>query len=179
VLPVNEEPPHVLYPQADVFVLPSAGESFGMVAAEAAAAGTPVIVSDRCGIAAFFEGGEALVVPYDSGAIVDAVQRVLSDTGLREQLSRRGYGRTAELLGSRGRGRADLPRRRLAHGGDEALDRRLVAPPTNELARALTAASQSRILREPPGSCGRGDVTGRHDETVLSVAKEILAAPTL
>jgi glycosyltransferase involved in cell wall biosynthesis len=90
VLPVTEEPPHVLYPQADVFVLPSAGESFGMVAAEAAAAGTPVVVSDRCGVAAFFEDGEVLVVPYDSGAIVDAVQRVLSDKGLREQLSRGG-----------------------------------------------------------------------------------------
>jgi glycosyltransferase involved in cell wall biosynthesis len=90
VLPVTEEPPHVLYPQADVFVLPSAGESFGMVAAEAAAAGTPVVVSDRCGIAAFFEDGEVLVVPYDSRAIVDAVQRVLSDRELREQLSRGG-----------------------------------------------------------------------------------------
>ena len=41
-MPVTEEPPHDLYPQADVFVLASAGESFGMVAAEAAAAGTPV-----------------------------------------------------------------------------------------------------------------------------------------
>src|SRR5207249_1320796 len=59
-LPVTEEPPHDLYPQADVFVLASAGESFGIVAAEAAAAGTPVIVSDRCGIAGFFEDGEAL-----------------------------------------------------------------------------------------------------------------------
>ena len=90
VLPVTGEPPHALYPQADVFVLPSAGESFGMVAAEAAAAGTPVVVSDRCGIAASFEDGEVLVVPYDSGAIVDAVQRVLSDGELRQQLSRGG-----------------------------------------------------------------------------------------
>jgi glycosyltransferase involved in cell wall biosynthesis len=90
VLPVTEEPPHALYPQADVFVLASAGESFGMVAAEAAAAGTPVIVSDRCGVAAFFEDGEALIVRYDSGAVVDAVQRVLSDRVLREQLSRGG-----------------------------------------------------------------------------------------
>jgi glycosyltransferase involved in cell wall biosynthesis len=87
VLPGAEEPPHALYPQADVFVLASAGESFGMVAAEAAAAGTPVIVSDRCGVAAFFEDGEALIVRYDSGAVVDAIQRVLSDRVLREQLS--------------------------------------------------------------------------------------------
>jgi len=89
-LPVSEEPPHELYPQADVFVLASAGESFGMVAAEAAAAGTPVIVSDRCGIATFFRDGEALVVPYEREAVVGAIRRVLADPSLREQLSRGG-----------------------------------------------------------------------------------------
>lgn len=89
-LPVTEEPPRDLYPQADVFVLASAGESFGMVAAEAAAAGTPVVVSDRCGIAGFFEDGEALIVPYDGAAVVEAVRSVLSDAKLREQLARGG-----------------------------------------------------------------------------------------
>jgi len=90
VLPVSDAPPTHLYPQADVFVLASEGESFGMVAAEAAAAGTPVIVSDRCGIAGFFQDGEALVVPYERGAIVEAIRRVLTDAGLREQLARGG-----------------------------------------------------------------------------------------
>ena len=89
-LPMTEEPPHALYPQADVFVLPSEGESFGMVAAEAAAAGTPVIVSDRCGIAEFFEEGEALVVPYEPEAVVGAIRRVLSDAALRERLAQGG-----------------------------------------------------------------------------------------
>jgi len=89
-LPMTEDPPHELYPQADVFVLASEGESFGMVAAEAAAAGTPVIVSDRCGIAGYFEDGEALVVPYDRGATVDAIRRVLRDDQLRGQLARGG-----------------------------------------------------------------------------------------
>jgi glycosyltransferase involved in cell wall biosynthesis len=89
-LPEGEEPPRHLYPQADVFVLASAGESFGMVAAEAAAAGTPVIISDRCGIASFFRDGEALVVPYERGAVVNAIRRVLTDPSLREQLARGG-----------------------------------------------------------------------------------------
>jgi glycosyltransferase involved in cell wall biosynthesis len=89
-LPVTEEPPHDLYPQADVFVLASEGESFGIVAAEAAAAGTPVIVSDRCGIAGFFEDGEALVVPYEREAVVDGVRRVLDDADLRARLARGG-----------------------------------------------------------------------------------------
>jgi glycosyltransferase involved in cell wall biosynthesis len=86
-LPVSEQPPRDLYPQADVFVLASAGESFGMVAAEAAAAGTPVVVSDRCGIAGFFEDGEALVVPYDGAAVIGAVRQVLGDDNLRERLA--------------------------------------------------------------------------------------------
>jgi glycosyltransferase involved in cell wall biosynthesis len=89
-LPEGQEPPRHLYPQADVFVLASAGESFGMVAAEAAAAGTPVIISDRCGIATFFQDGEALVVPYERGAVVNAIRSVLTDPSLREQLARGG-----------------------------------------------------------------------------------------
>src|SRR6185437_11341739 len=89
-VPVSEQPPRDLYPQADVFVLASAGESFGMVAAEAAAAGTPVVVSDRCGIAGFFGDGEALIVPYEREAVVGAIRRVLADPSLREQLSRGG-----------------------------------------------------------------------------------------
>jgi glycosyltransferase involved in cell wall biosynthesis len=80
-------PPLALYRLADVFVLPSAGESFGMVAAEAAAAGTPVVVTNRCGIADFLEDGEALVVPDDGTAILDAVRSVLTDPGLRARLS--------------------------------------------------------------------------------------------
>jgi glycosyltransferase involved in cell wall biosynthesis len=89
-LPMTEEPPHALYPQADVLVLASAGESFGIVAAEAAAAGTPVIVSERCGIAGFFEDGEALVVPYEREAVVSGVRRVLQDADLRARLARGG-----------------------------------------------------------------------------------------
>jgi glycosyltransferase involved in cell wall biosynthesis len=87
VLPPTATPPFDLYRAADVFVLPSEGESFGMVAAEAAAVGTPVVVTDRCGIAGFFEDDEAVVVPYDRRAIVDAIDRVLGDEALRAQLA--------------------------------------------------------------------------------------------
>jgi glycosyltransferase involved in cell wall biosynthesis len=89
-LPVSEQPPYDLYPEADVFVLPSAGESFGIVAAEAAAAGTPVVATDRCGIADFFRDGEALVVPYERDAIIEAVRTILADHELRERLARGG-----------------------------------------------------------------------------------------
>jgi glycosyltransferase involved in cell wall biosynthesis len=87
VLPPSDEPPLSLYPEADVFVLASSGESFGMVAAEAAAAGTPVVVSDQAGIAGFFCDGEALVVRDQQADVVAAVERVLGDPELRAELS--------------------------------------------------------------------------------------------
>jgi glycosyltransferase involved in cell wall biosynthesis len=87
VLPPTAGPPFDLYRRADVFVLASGGENFGLVAAEAAAVGTPVIVSDRTGVAASFGDGEALVVPYDPGATVAAIDRVLHDEALRDALS--------------------------------------------------------------------------------------------
>ncbi|TML66813.1 MAG: glycosyltransferase [Actinobacteria bacterium] len=86
VLPPTEEPPFDLYRAADVFVLPSEGESFGLVAAEAAAVGTPVVVTDRCGVAGFFEEGEALVVQATRASVVDAVRRVLTDQDLAARL---------------------------------------------------------------------------------------------
>jgi glycosyltransferase involved in cell wall biosynthesis len=84
------ENPLDLYGDADVFVLPSAGESFGLVAAEAAACGTPVVVTDRCGVTEFFEPGEAVVVPYDENALRSAIERVLADDELRAQLAKGG-----------------------------------------------------------------------------------------
>ena len=78
--------PLPLYGDADVFVLASSGESFGMAAAEAAAAGTPVVVTDRCGVAEFLGDG-ALVVPYDAGAVRQAIERVIDDSALRTRLA--------------------------------------------------------------------------------------------
>jgi glycosyltransferase involved in cell wall biosynthesis len=87
VLPPDTEPPLRLYPEADVFVLASSGDSFGMVAAEAAAGGTPVIVSDRAGVAGFFGEGEAMIVADRREDVVGAIRRVLDDAQLRERLA--------------------------------------------------------------------------------------------
>lgn len=95
VLPPTDSPPFDLYRAADVFVLPSAGESFGMVAAEAASVGTPVVVTDRTGVSGFFEQGEAVVVPYERDAIVGAIRRVLDDDTLRARLARGGIAAAA------------------------------------------------------------------------------------
>ena len=86
-LGATTEPPLHLYPEADMLCLPSAGESFGMAAAEAAAAGTPVVLTDRCGIASFFREGEAIVVPYGAEELTDALRNVLGNEELRRSLA--------------------------------------------------------------------------------------------
>jgi glycosyltransferase involved in cell wall biosynthesis len=78
-----------LYGTADVLALASRHESFGMVAAEAASAGLPVVVTDRCGVAELLRGA-ALVVPYERGAVVRAVHRILNEPELSARLAREG-----------------------------------------------------------------------------------------
>jgi glycosyltransferase involved in cell wall biosynthesis len=73
------------YRDADVFVLPSQNENFGNTAAESAACGTPVIVTDQCGIAPWIDGRAGVVVPCDVDAIQNALASLLSNPRLREQ----------------------------------------------------------------------------------------------
>lgn len=89
--------PHVedlgaFYRSIDALVLPSRdNDPFGLVAAEAMACGTPVIVTDQCGIAGYLKDGEdALVVQSDlDRALKDAVTRLMSSS-LRARISANG-----------------------------------------------------------------------------------------
>jgi len=74
------------YRDADIFVLPSQNENFGNTAAEAAAAGTPVIVTDQCGIAPLLAGVAGLVVKHDESALAHAMQELLHDEVLHARL---------------------------------------------------------------------------------------------
>ena len=74
------------YRDADVFVLPSQNENFGNTAAEAVACGTPVLVTDRCGIAPLVDGRAGLVVPHDSTALEAGLAKILGDPELAARL---------------------------------------------------------------------------------------------
>lgn len=76
---VREELLPGLYHVADVVVVPSLEEGFGMTAIEAMAAGTPVVGTRVGGLPEIIENGETgyLVDPGDPDALADALLRVL------------------------------------------------------------------------------------------------------
>jgi len=79
------------YVDADICVLPSSYEIFGMTILEACACGTPVVLTDRCGIAEAIDSGQAgLVVPYDKEQLKQAIQHMLGDDRMRLQFSEKG-----------------------------------------------------------------------------------------
>jgi glycosyltransferase involved in cell wall biosynthesis len=95
--PTDELGPGAAYAEADVFVLPSRNESFGLVAAEAAAAGTAAVVTDRCGIAPLLDGRAALIVPCTVEGIRSGVQQLLDDGELRRRFGAGGRAVAAEM----------------------------------------------------------------------------------
>ncbi len=71
---------------ARVFVHPSFGEGFGMPVLEALASGVPVVTSNTTALAEVAGGAALTVAPDDPKAIADAIERLLSDAGLRTRL---------------------------------------------------------------------------------------------
>jgi len=84
---------------ADVLVLPSDAEGFGLVLIEAMAAGVPVIGTNVPGIRDVIEDGISglLVPPRNPRALANAIARVLSDVLLREKLIAGGRDRVRRL----------------------------------------------------------------------------------
>jgi glycosyltransferase involved in cell wall biosynthesis len=82
--PLYDERKWQAYRDADVFVLPSLNENFGNTAAESAACGTPVIVTDRCGIAPYV-GRAGLVISHGLAELELALGHMLDDPGLRQR----------------------------------------------------------------------------------------------
>jgi glycosyltransferase involved in cell wall biosynthesis len=82
---------------ADVFALPSRYENFGNTAAEAIACGTPVIVSNRCGIAPLVDQRAGVVTSYDSEALARILNDLLSNPALYQRLKTGCRGVAAEI----------------------------------------------------------------------------------
>jgi D-inositol-3-phosphate glycosyltransferase len=78
------------YAAADIVIVPSHYESFGLVALEAMACGTPVIASEVGGLAYLVKDGQTgFHVPYrDPEALAEKIMLLLNDPVLREKLGR-------------------------------------------------------------------------------------------
>ena len=82
-----------LYKSADIFVMPSLLETFGMVLIEAMASRLPVVTTNAPGCRDVVQNGKnGLVVPIsDSVAIAKAIKKILKNEELKSRLISSGY----------------------------------------------------------------------------------------
>lgn len=97
--PLVGDPLHAAYGAADLLVLPSRGETYGMVVTEALARGIPVLATAVGGVPeALGHAGAGLLVPPDDAAALGGALRVwLSDASLRGELRAAARARRATL----------------------------------------------------------------------------------
>jgi len=95
---ISDEDLPIYYAAADVSVVPSHYEPFGLVAIEAMASGTPVVASDVGGLQFTVVSEETglLAPPKDVEAFSRAIDRILSDPQWRDHLGRNARKRVEE-----------------------------------------------------------------------------------
>lgn len=87
------------YAEADLLVLASRAETYGMVVTEALARGLPVVASDVGGVRESLGGGGVLVPPEDPAALAGELRRWLTDADRRAELRAAAAERRGALTG--------------------------------------------------------------------------------
>ncbi len=82
-----------LYNESMVLAFPSLEEGFGLPALEAMACGLPVVAHHGHAVAEVLGEAGLVVNANDEGELASAIERVLSDASLREQMSGKGFER--------------------------------------------------------------------------------------
>lgn len=85
--PIGRDALPDLYRAADMVVVPSYSESFGLVAVEAQACGTPVVASRVGGLTTAVGDGGVLVAGHDPRDFATALESVIVEPGRREWMS--------------------------------------------------------------------------------------------
>jgi glycogen(starch) synthase len=92
---------HALIAAADILVVPSIYEPFGLVAIEGAALGTPLVVARTGGLAEFVQDGVTgnTFEPGDAADLADAVTDALHDDAGAQRMARAARARLREYYG--------------------------------------------------------------------------------
>jgi len=88
--PIQGEEKRGALVDAACFCLPSRQEGFSVAITEAIGHGVPVVVTEGCHFPEVQSEGAGLVLPLDAKEIGRALIRVMSDPGLRQQMSEKG-----------------------------------------------------------------------------------------
>jgi glycosyltransferase involved in cell wall biosynthesis len=86
-----------LYRSAEMLVFPSLYEGFGLPLLEAMACGTPVVTADTSALPEVAGDAALLVDPTSVEQIADAIERIVGDSLLREELREKGLVRAAQF----------------------------------------------------------------------------------
>lgn len=93
---VSDAEKNTLFQNAAGFVFPSLYEGFGVPPLEAMHFGVPVLTSTAASLPEVCDSAALYVPPEDRGAIAEGMEKLLSDTALRETLTDAGRKRAAE-----------------------------------------------------------------------------------
>jgi len=88
---ISREELSEIYRNAEVFVLPSFYEGFGLTILEAMAEGIPVIASNVSSIPEVVGDAGVLVNPYKVDEITEAIYKIITDNDLRNKLIQKGF----------------------------------------------------------------------------------------
>jgi len=87
---VNTDDLPYLYSSARVFVYPSLYEGFGLPVLESLTCGTPVITSNVSSLPEVLGQGGLLIDPYSVGEMKLAIEKILTENNLRDNLAKKG-----------------------------------------------------------------------------------------
>lgn len=88
---VGQEDLREAYTQARMYIFPSRFEGFGLSLLEAMSCGTPCACSDNSSLGEIGQGAALLFPPEDVKKMAAAIERLLTDEALREELRIAGY----------------------------------------------------------------------------------------
>ncbi len=146
-----------LYQGAELFVFPSLYEGYGLPVAEALACGAPVLASDSSSMPEIV-GPESLFDPNDAAAMARAIERGLTDEGLRSRL----------IAAS---GRPPSTWADVARATVEAYDRVLTRPRTRRVESGAAAGRPPRIAFAGVVGAGSGP-QAEHDRALIEALAE-------